>query len=232
MGEERKPVSSDELIRRAKESLSRPVLRSGEESRRGDADAVEDGRSSSDGRRHARDSARSVIGGRSRTQTVDPVVREAPVLVRSGGRFSRTLAWMIPVAMAIGLGAFVVMSSDTTESSPQVETASSPEVEVVVTEVAAQSNLAGFWVIRYGDGATFTFELQPGGVAIKNGRGLGTWESVDGEALIVWRDGWRDKIRPKPGTTDFENDAFRPGTTFTDRAANTATAVLRQSDSS
>ncbi len=40
----------------------------------------------------------------------------------------------------------------------------------------------------------------------------GKWEVVNGQARVVWSDGWRDIIQPHGNT--FRKIAFRPGTDF------------------
>jgi outer membrane protein assembly factor BamB len=50
----------------------------------------------------------------------------------------------------------------------------------------------------------------------------GKWQFVDGEARVVWSDGWRDIIRAEGD--HFRKIAFRPGTDFDSDPANTDTA--------
>lgn len=50
----------------------------------------------------------------------------------------------------------------------------------------------------------------------------GRWQFVDGEARVVWSDGWRDIIRPEGDR--FRKIAFRPGTDFDTDPDNTDTA--------
>ncbi|MBN2137486.1 MAG: hypothetical protein JW720_06745 [Sedimentisphaerales bacterium] len=53
-------------------------------------------------------------------------------------------------------------------------------------------------------------------------RATGKWEYVDGEARVVWDDGWRDIIRPEGQT--YLKIAFGPGTNFDSPPNNTASA--------
>jgi hypothetical protein len=50
----------------------------------------------------------------------------------------------------------------------------------------------------------------------------GKWEYVNGEARVVWSDGWRDIIRGEG--EKYRKIAFRPGTTFDSAPDNTASA--------
>ncbi len=47
----------------------------------------------------------------------------------------------------------------------------------------------------------------------------GKWEVVNGEARVVWSDGWRDAIRPQGDK--FRKIAFKPGTNFDSAPSNT-----------
>ena len=53
-------------------------------------------------------------------------------------------------------------------------------------------------------------------------KATGTWKLIDGEARVVWSDGWRDIIR-KEGD-HFRKIAFGPGNDFDSTAANTDSA--------
>ncbi len=53
----------------------------------------------------------------------------------------------------------------------------------------------------------------------------GHWKIVDGEARVVWSDGWRDIIR-KEGDR-YRKIAFGPGSDFDDTADNTDDAKKR-----
>ena len=84
----------------------------------------------------------------------------------------------------------------------------------------------GKW--RVGEGAGmgthFYITLQRNGEARKTlGAVHGTWTLVDGEARIVWDDGWRDAIR-KVGNK-YEKVAFGPGKNFEDEPSNVTDAV-------
>ncbi len=84
----------------------------------------------------------------------------------------------------------------------------------------------GKW--RVGEGAGmgthFYITLERNGEARKTlGSVHGTWTLVDGEARIVWDDGWRDAIR-KVGNK-YEKVAFGPGKNFDDEPSNVTDAV-------
>ena len=53
----------------------------------------------------------------------------------------------------------------------------------------------------------------------------GRWELVQGEARVVWSDGWRDILRAENGR--IRKYAFKPGTTFLDKHDNTDSAEKR-----
>ena len=53
----------------------------------------------------------------------------------------------------------------------------------------------------------------------------GRWELVQGEARVVWSDGWRDILRAENGR--IRKYAFKPGTTFSDKHDNTDSAEKR-----
>ena len=57
----------------------------------------------------------------------------------------------------------------------------------------------------------------------------GKWELVDGEARVVWSDGWRDIIRPEGKR--FRKIAFGPGRDFDSAPSNTDAAERQRRDS-
>jgi hypothetical protein len=74
-----------------------------------------------------------------------------------------------------------------------------------------------------GAGGSFVITLKRNGEARKSlGPARGTWTAENGEARIVWDDGWRDAIR-KVGE-GYEKAAFGPGRTFSDTPSNVADA--------
>ena len=140
----------------------------------------------------------------------------------SSGKTRRVVMWGI-AAVAVGIAVLAMVTSTRTESD--IEEASD---QSAIEQVEVESVYDGVWVIQYENGnrLRLRFMLLPNGTALKNGQGRGTWETVDGSAQIVWRDGWRDRIRPSENDPSaFENDAYRPGKTFADRPDNTATAT-------
>ncbi|MBZ5564587.1 MAG: hypothetical protein LAP13_19485 [Acidobacteriia bacterium] len=81
----------------------------------------------------------------------------------------------------------------------------------------------GRWKVGDGAGGTFEITLQPAGKAHKTlGQADGTWTVVKGEALITWKDGWRDIIR-KSGRK-YQKVAYQPGASLDDPPNNTADA--------
>jgi hypothetical protein len=77
----------------------------------------------------------------------------------------------------------------------------------------------GGWDISYKFGMVH-FMLNEDGTAIKSIPGVddiikGRWEVKDGEVMIIWDDGWRDRIR-----TDLENRAYAPGASLDQPPAN------------
>ncbi len=86
-----------------------------------------------------------------------------------------------------------------------------------------RNHFVGKWEVGDGAGSTFYITLDADGTARKSlGATHGTWELVDGEARISWDDGWHDAIR-KIGSKH-EKFAYRPGTTFSDKADNVTNA--------
>ena len=147
-----------------------------------------------------------------------------PPLPPSVGKTRRFGKWGIAaVAAGIAILTIVAVSRATSDDSTGTQAA--------YEQHASDAAYEGAWLIQYQNGnrLRLTFTLFPNGIALKNGQGRGTWNTVDGSAQIVWRDGWRDRIRPSDSNSNqFENDAFRPGKTFTDRPDNTATATRQE----
>jgi hypothetical protein len=86
-----------------------------------------------------------------------------------------------------------------------------------------QGHFMGRWRVGDGQGNTFIITLSRDGKASKSiGNSRGTWSVVNGEAHIMWNDGWRDAIR-KVGNK-YEKVAFSPGHDFNDSASNIADA--------
>ncbi|MCA9043191.1 MAG: PQQ-binding-like beta-propeller repeat protein [Planctomycetaceae bacterium] len=76
--------------------------------------------------------------------------------------------------------------------------------------------------------AVFVMSLRADGTARKSHvpSSTGTWKVVNGEARVVWSEGWRDIIRR---TGDhYRKIAFEPGKDFDFPASNTDTAVKQQ----
>lgn len=91
-----------------------------------------------------------------------------------------------------------------------------------------QSEFVGKWEI--GKTATkpegnFLMTLRADGTASKSHvpSSTGRWQVVNGEARVVWSEGWRDIIRPDG--EGYRKIAFRPGTDFDSQPSNIETAV-------
>lgn len=87
------------------------------------------------------------------------------------------------------------------------------------TREPGRSHYIGKWEVGEGNGNNFFITLEADGDAKKSlGATHGTWTLVDGEARIVWDDGWRDVIR-KVGSRH-EKRAYEPGRSFDDEPSN------------
>ncbi|HEV2469001.1 MAG TPA: hypothetical protein VGS78_07390 [Candidatus Sulfotelmatobacter sp.] len=87
----------------------------------------------------------------------------------------------------------------------------------------SRSHFFGKWEVGDGNGRNFYIVLDENGNAKKSiGPEHGTWTLVDGEARIVWDDGWHDVIR-KVGSKH-EKLAFEPGKSFSDEPSNVTAA--------
>ncbi len=94
------------------------------------------------------------------------------------------------------------------------------------TAGSGRGRFLGKWRVGEGTGmgTHFYITLERNGDAQKSiGATHGTWTLVDGEARIVWDDGWHDVIR-KVGNK-YEKVAIAPGKTFGDEPANVTDAV-------
>jgi hypothetical protein len=92
----------------------------------------------------------------------------------------------------------------------------------------AAKTFVGSWNIGKPDppgGRPFIMTLNEDGSARKSHipSSTGKWSVVNGEARVVWSDGWRDIIRKED--RGFRKIAFAPGSGFDDTADNTATAI-------
>lgn len=101
------------------------------------------------------------------------------------------------------------------------------EFETSPADVMApgRTHFIGKWEVAEGSGhsSTFYITLNADGTATKTlGAPHGTWTLVEGEARIVWDDGWKDAIR-KVGTKH-EKFAYEPGKTFSDPPSNVSGA--------
>ena len=92
------------------------------------------------------------------------------------------------------------------------------------THEPGRSHYIGKWEVGEGVGHnTFFITLEADGDAKKSiGAIHGTWTLVDGEARIIWDDGWRDVIR-KVGSKH-EKRAYEPGRSFDDEPSNVTEA--------
>jgi hypothetical protein len=97
---------------------------------------------------------------------------------------------------------------------------------VKLPQVASSGSVGHFlgrWRVGDGSGSTFIITLERNGSAHKSiGSNRGTWTVEDGEAHIVWDDGWRDAIRRNGDK--YEKVAYRPGSTFSGTPDNTTGA--------
>ncbi len=89
--------------------------------------------------------------------------------------------------------------------------------------VPGRNHFFGKWEVGDGAGSKFLINLKEDGTAEKSmGATHGTWTVTDGEARIVWDDGWRDVIR-KVGSKH-EKLAYGPGKSFSDKPSNVTDA--------
>ena len=70
----------------------------------------------------------------------------------------------------------------------------------------------------------FVMSLKADGTARKSHvpSSTGRWEVVNGEARVIWSEGWRDIIRPEG--KGYRKFAFGPGKDFDSPPSNTDTA--------
>jgi hypothetical protein len=74
-----------------------------------------------------------------------------------------------------------------------------------------RGHFLGKWEVGQGNGENFFITLEASGEATKSiGSSHGTWTVENGEAHIIWDDGWRDAIR-KVGT-QYEKIAYHDKT--------------------
>jgi len=87
----------------------------------------------------------------------------------------------------------------------------------------SRAHFVGKWEVGDGNGRNFFITLNSDGDARKSvGAAHGTWTLVDGEARIIWDDGWRDAIRKVGGK--HEKFAYEPGRSFDDSPSNVTAA--------
>ena len=83
-----------------------------------------------------------------------------------------------------------------------------------------RSHFIGKWEVGEGNGGHFYVTLMEDGKARKTlGTPNGTWTLVNGQARILWDDGWHDIIRKVSGGKH-EKVAFEPGKSFDDEPSN------------
>ena len=93
--------------------------------------------------------------------------------------------------------------------------------------VLGKNHFVGKWRVGDGSGSDFYITLSPDGDARKSiGAIHGTWSVVDGEAQIIWDDGWHDAIRQVG--SKHEKFAYAPGKSFSDPPSNVTNAVNTQ----
>jgi hypothetical protein len=98
-------------------------------------------------------------------------------------------------------------------------TIESVEFGDAISALPSRSHFIGKWRVGEGNGDKFYITLEANGDAKKTlGMPHGTWSLVDGEARILWDDGWHDAIR-KSGTKH-QKLAFEPGKGFDDTPSN------------
>lgn len=94
------------------------------------------------------------------------------------------------------------------------------------SQVTAKSFIGRWAIGRPKDGGkpNFVMTLNSDLTARKSHvpQASGKWQLVDGEARVIWSDGWRDVIR-REGTR-YRKIAFRPGTDFDSAPSNTESA--------
>jgi len=89
--------------------------------------------------------------------------------------------------------------------------------------IPGRAHYIGKWEVGEGNGSHFFITLEADGNAKKSiGATHGTWTLVDGEARVIWDDGWRDLIRKRG--SKHEKVAFGPGRTFDDEPSNVTDA--------
>jgi hypothetical protein len=87
----------------------------------------------------------------------------------------------------------------------------------------ARGRYTGKWVVGDGNGNTFIITLKEDGNAMRTlGDIHGTWNYVNGDALITWDDGAKDAIR-KAGS-GFEKYAYSREKSFSDEPDNVTKA--------
>jgi hypothetical protein len=93
-----------------------------------------------------------------------------------------------------------------------------------IVAAPGRARFFGDWTVGDGSGGTFVITLKPDGSAHKtiDSGADGTWTVANGEAQILWTDGWHDVIR-KAGTK-FQKAAFRPGQALSGTPDNVADA--------
>jgi hypothetical protein len=97
------------------------------------------------------------------------------------------------------------------------------EFEDSAAPAPGRAHFVGKWEVGDGNGRNFFITLDSDGDARKSvGAAHGTWTLVDGEARIIWDDGWRDAIR-KVGAKH-EKLAYEPGRSFDDSPSNVTDA--------
>jgi len=97
--------------------------------------------------------------------------------------------------------------------------------DLIHTPGPSRVHYYGRWEVGDGGGSDFFIILREDGTAVRvmsGNRVHGSWQYVNGEALITWDDNNRDAIR-KIGA-DFRKFAYENGKSFTDQPDNITSA--------
>ena len=144
------------------------------------------------------------------------------------GGFAKT-----PPATKCGLGTIVIVFKDGHRQNFNlcdiervefpVASAAAGETAPMNTHLPSRGHFLGKWEVGDGTGNNFFITLEENGNAKKSlGGTRGNWVYVDGEAHIIWDDGWKDAIR-KVGS-HYQKSAYREGKSFTDTPDNITSA--------
>jgi hypothetical protein len=121
----------------------------------------------------------------------------------------------------------MIVFKDARRSSIPAADAVRLEFENPVASMPGKNHFLGKWRVGEGNGSVFYITLEPEGIARKSlGSPHGTWTIENGEARIIWDDGWHDAIR-KVGARH-EKWAYEPGKSFDSEPSNVTAASLTE----